>query len=126
MNSLSWLIYLMQVSDGIRTFCGIASVLLLTFGGGGLILFHVIVIADDIDEGRPYLKTARRAFFGALIPMLVLAAILPSRQTLLLIAGSEIGERFVKSNEVREVVNPGVDLLKTWIKKETARLNGSS
>ena len=125
MNNLSWFIYLTQVTDGLSSFLWF----MFFFGLIGVIIWLVVagVCAIDDDE-KTQLKFWRTAIaskvwlFGVVA---IIAVALPSRQTMLLIAGSEMGERAMKSNAVQDVVNPGVDLLKTWIKEETDKLKSA-
>lgn len=120
MNSLSWFIYLTQVTDSIGTGAAI-------LGGVGLFSFVFVVMAIGwlVEDGKLTKAQAfsyGRTVFFVSVSLLTVSALLPSRQTMLLIAGSEMGERLVKSESVNSVVNPGVDLLKTWIKRETEKL----
>lgn len=123
MNSLSWLIYLIQVSDSIKELCTVFGATFFILGGALLAALHCFALFEGAeDKDWMIINKLRRTFLWVVIPMLIIAALLPSRQTLILIAGSEIGGHVIKSQEVRDVVNPGVDLLKTWIKTETERL----
>jgi len=61
-----------------------------------------------------------------------LASIIPNRETVLLIAASEIGDRVMNSEKmakvgdrVGSVVDPGIDLLKTWIEQQTQTIKKS-
>ena len=54
---------------------------------------------------------------------------MPSRQTILLIAASELGERVLASDKmarveerVNGVLDPSLDLLTTWMMKQTQEL----
>lgn len=122
MNNLSWFIYLTQVVDEARsTFGGVNAFIVIA----GSITFFVCLMARFIeDETYPLKIWLRIARWSA--PVLVLSIIaytvIPSRQTMLLIAGSEMGERIVKSDAVKDIVNPGADLLKAWIKDETDKI----
>jgi len=131
MNNLSWFIYLTQVVEGARD---------VIAGGIALAIIGVAVIGiplmafylgEGFDENKytaedKYISGKMRHGLKLSAVVLVggaaLATIIPSRQTMLLIAGSEMGERAISSSAVQDVVNPGVDLLKTWIKEETDKL----
>jgi hypothetical protein len=54
-----------------------------------------------------------------------LASLVPSRQTVLLIAGSEMGERVLNHPKFNQVVDPGLELVTTWMQKETAEIRRS-
>jgi hypothetical protein len=45
---------------------------------------------------------------------------------MLLIAASQVGERVLSSESVQSVVDPSVDLLRTWITQETNRLRANT
>ncbi len=125
MNNLSWFIYLTQATDSIRD--GIIMLWWMT-----VVVFIAWAIAGSFsaieDDEKTMLTAWRAAFKQAILPMAVavfVVAVIPSRQTMLLIAGSEMGERAINSSAVQDVVNPGVDLLKTWIKEETDKLKSA-
>jgi hypothetical protein len=54
-----------------------------------------------------------------------LASLVPSRQTVLLIAGSEMGERVLNHPRFNQVVDPGLELVTTWMQNETAEIRRS-
>lgn len=114
MNSLSWMIYGIGVADNLGTGLGI----LFAIGVMGLFFASIGIFIGEEVGLIPYVK--RGAI--ALVVMLIVMVFLPDRKTMLLIAGSEIGERAIQSESVKDVVNPGVDLLKTWIKDETDKI----
>lgn len=123
MNNLSWFIYLTQATDSIRD--GIILLWWMT-----VLIFIVWACAGAFTSGieekeTKIMTTWKAAFRKAMIPMVIavfVVAVIPSRQTMLLIAGSEMGERIVKSDAVKDIVNPGADLLKAWIKDETDKI----
>lgn len=129
MNSLSWLIYLSQVvpSAGVLfTLAGIGSACAV----GALVLFGAInrdVYADSqqyewgkqsYDKGVAAHRTALR-----LLPLPIVVGFLaiatPSKETILLIAASEMGETVVKTPEAQEIFSD----LKTILKKQLEGLN---
>lgn len=125
MNSLSWFIYATQVVDGLRDTAFGALIAL------GVLLFFALIFGPlapdaffrvDVEEMGPVLKRIAGWVIVAAVCLCLIVILTPSRQTMLLIAGSEVGERLAKSDTVSEIVNPGSDLLKTWIKNETAKL----
>jgi hypothetical protein len=127
MNSLSWLIYLMQVSDGLRdttAFVGALSTIVLLIWG----IIGVICSIDAPAGSEQFIliqvwwKAMYRYGFWVLLLCFVLFAFLPSRQTMLLIAGSEISQRVVASEGVKSIMDPSMDLLKTWIAEEKDRI----
>jgi len=118
MNNLSWFIYLTQVVDNVGT----AAAITLLLGGIGGLLIVPIFLSEFFDCEPAFTKKVLWIYGAAMVLAAMVACFTPSRQTMLLIAGSEMGERFVKSETVNSVVNPGVDLLKTWIKRETEKL----
>lgn len=123
MNSLSWFIYLTQTVDELRH-CVVAIAIMTGIGFGGWLFFGAM--RRFLDDEDALLSAWRAWALKAALPILLVAALIsvfvPSRQTMLLIAGSQLGERMVQSEEVKSVVNPGLDLLKGWMKSETERL----
>lgn len=126
MNSLSWFIYLIQVADGFRDALFATLVIgIITLGGMGIgFIVTEGELYTDKDVAPWAQRWTRRAQIGIIValPLLIL---FPSRSTLLLIAGSQIGERLVNSDTVHSVVNPGMDLLREWIRTETQKLRDS-
>lgn len=131
MNNLSWFIYLTQLVDNIGG-ASIALVIVLAFAGIPLAIFWCIFASEagidstkhDSEEKQVALLFRRltKSWIVAIFFFLTVSVVIPSRQTMLLIAGSEIGERIVKSDAVKDIVNPGADLLKAWIKDETDKI----
>jgi hypothetical protein len=142
MNGLSWLIYLAGATGSLSTFftivCVIAGILTAVLSIVALVSLEKtnargvekseLVLKEQEEVHRSARKWAMR--FGLLFFLFgVLNSILPDRRTVLLIAASEIGERTLKSdqmaavgNRLANVVDPGLDLLNTWISKQTQDL----
>lgn len=122
MNNLSWFIYATQIVDNLRALAG--GFVFVGLMAGGMSGFVCAMCYWHEDNSAP-LDVWRRQMRW-LVPSLIFCAFLlvatPSRQTMLLIAGSEMGERAVNSDAVTSIVNPGMDLVKLWIKQETDNL----
>lgn len=139
MNNLSWFIYVIQlVDDLVSLFIWGAALCAVT----GVVRVIVTIIraesafANTSSSGGADVA-ARKAVWEAFNPMIgrflagtvavaLVAAVLPSRQTLLMIAGSEAGERLVMSEGVNSIVNPGMDLIRKWIKQEADKIKDKS
>jgi hypothetical protein len=115
---LSWLIYLADVSRGINTLFAMLCMLSCI----GVIMSFVIIKAENETDGN--FRQTKQLILSALV-FAVLASIVPSRETVLMIAASEIGERTITSQTAQGMVDPGLDLLKVWIKQKTEELNKS-
>ena len=63
-------------------------------------------------------------FITALIG-LGISTVLPSRSTIILIGASEFGERLVTNPSVNGIVDPSIELLKTWIEQQTKQIRDS-
>ena len=150
MNGLSWLIYLAGSTTGFSTlftlcsiFVGIVTLILICISfatldkkdsSGRRLTNEALCDHEQLHDTckKGAIKTAMVfVCFG------VLSALMPSRQTVLLIAASEIGERTLKSeqmaavgNRLTNVVDPSIELLNTWITKQTQdlkrQMNGSN
>lgn len=131
MTGLSWFIYSMEVIDNLR------GCLLALFVAGVIaaiitgVQFLVRTEAFDSaragwDERNESIKQDTLSFAKKLAAvmavLMALLTIIPSKSTLTLIAASEVGDKVLQSEQVKGVVNPGIDLLKTWLKRETERL----
>lgn len=128
MNSLSWFIYLTQIVDNLGNAAGGVLAAVGIFGGIGLVMFSVFTfeIGNPTDDNERYLiglrKTLTKAFVAIMVVAGLVAVFTPSRQTMLMIAGSEMGERLIKSESVNGIVNPGMDLIRKWIKQEADKI----
>jgi hypothetical protein len=133
MNSLSWFVYLIQLVDQFRDACGIIltiTIIAAIFTGIQFLcrlpdsdVMHLDFYKNAKEEIIAQTKKVFRIEIILFLVCFLSLIFVPSRQTMLLIAGSEMGEKLVKSDTVKDVVNPGLDLLKSWIRNETAKLN---
>lgn len=146
MNSLSILIYLVGMAEPLGNFA-LWLCVPGTIGCGIVIIGWFILSAcfmdtipgdnasqykkDEYDRSKAqfvyawqwWAKGRNLAITVAVIGWL-LYVLTPTKQTLILIAGSELGGRVVQSQAVQSVVDPGLDLVKTWIASETSKLKG--
>lgn len=120
MNSLSWLIYFAGLVDKMIFITVVVSVVCFTIwivARLSFILHHERMITKEDQERLPSGNYLIVGFICAGI-----ASFLPTKNTVMLIAASEVGQRLVTSQQVVDVVDPSIELLKTWIKKETEAL----
>lgn len=121
MNSLSWFIYLTQIVDNL----GVAALGCLVFGGMiGFFAFLIgpMAIVMDSPPSPATIRSFVRGYIITMVLAVLVSVFMPSRQTMLMIAGSEMGERLVKSESVNNIVNPGMDLIRKWIQQETDKI----
>ena len=131
MNNLSLLIYLAGVTGSIGSFLVFVAVL---FGFGIAVCGVVWVVSLDATNFRTveyanHVKTHSWRWLWAFLALMIFtgsaSALVPSRQTVLLIAGSEMGERVLNHPKFNQVVDPGLELVTTWMQKETAEIRKS-
>lgn len=83
----------------------------------------------EIEKIERYQQT-RLKFVKICLPILIvsiiISTVIPSRQTLILISASEIGEKIINSDNTKAIIDPSVNLLKGWIRKELDKLNKES
>ena len=135
MNGLSWLIYLAGVTGTLGGFMVFITVIFGAMAAISLIVW--LVSKTDHDSNGHYRGTevilqnrrdgdkAWRWFWGFITLMIFMgsaAALVPSRQTVLLIAASQMGEQVLNHPRINQVMDPGLELLTTWMQKETADL----
>ena len=121
MNSLSLLIYFAGVVQALGTF--IAMILIISLFLVFCIGFLLLIAEGDFSKETftGLVKTIKYT----VITVIILASIqmfLPSRQTVLLIAASEMGEKVLNNEKVGQVIDPSIDLITTWMKNETAEI----
>lgn len=133
MNSLSWMIYGVGVVGSLWTTLCIFAIIIPTIY---IAMYTVSALntsdayrEEDKDRWRKirdgFAPRIRQSLIASAVLLLVMTA-LPSRQTMLLVAGSEIGQRVITSEQVQSVTEPGLELLRTWMREETTRLKGKS
>lgn len=133
MNNLSWLIYFAGVSGSLGNFLTFVMVVFGVLAAASIIVW--LVMHDETDAYRRPLgeqalascremrsKSGRYAWglIGLFLLVGTMAMMMPGRQTVLLIAASEMGEQVLNHPRVQTVVDPGIELLTTWMVKETA------
>lgn len=123
MNSLSWFIYAIGVLDTMRGAASLVLLLAIFLGIAGIVFAPFIADAVADPQWGPFFKGKINLLVIVICCAGLVNVFAPSRQTMLLIAGSEIGQRVVESKSVTEIVDPSVDLLKSWIREETKKLN---
>ena len=142
MNSLSWLIYLAGMVGSFTHFLiGVEMVTFILFISSFITwLFSRYATAEcadnfanrhsssqiEVDFYASTTEIALKVLKTAIILFVstsLLDIVIPTRQTIILIAASEFGEKMINNKEltdkVSSVVDPSIELLQTYIKKET-------
>ena len=114
MNNLSIAIYLADVIPSLGNLFGF-----LSFTSGFIMLFATFAyfVSKDIGE-KDMVDTTVKIFRCAAVVFcvsFVLNTIIPKRDTIMMITASEFGESVLKSDDVKEIVNPAKQILKNWI-----------
>ena len=135
MNSLSFLIYLAGVTGSVGSFLTFLAVVFGILATLSMVVWLVMhdetdrfsdrLKGDDLVACRSMRTKAWRWFWGftgLLVLAGCIASITPTRQTVLLIAASEMGERVLNHPRVNSVVDPGIELLTAWMEKETREI----
>lgn len=100
--SLMWSLYLIDVLSSIDSLIHIAAVVVLIALIVGL-SFSFAGWADDQPEYVPRgLWIAKQSCF-ALVPIVFLAILIPSKQTLYVMLAADTGEKIVQSKEFKEI-----------------------
>ena len=120
MNMLSILIYLAEMCKAINFASGVLIGVCIVMW---IVPFWVYWMNTDRFPSPEERKTMPvRWAFPLLWVCIIVNVITPSRNTVLLIAASEMGQRVVESEQVAGVVNPGVELLTTWMRQQTENI----
>jgi hypothetical protein len=129
MNNLSWLLYAVDVLDNLNILTRLVDVL------GGIVFlgltFAYAVNSEGSDtekKGRTLKAIAKWLKVDAtvVIVAVILSVIVPSKQTVLLIAASEVGERVLTNEKVTSIIDPSVEYLQTWVKHELGKLKADT
>ena len=121
MNSLSWMIYLASVTDAMRENFGsllgitVFATVMLSIGA------FLAKILEDVE--LPFYRTYMKVAVPVMVVSFVFCNILPKKETLMLIAASEFGDRIMTQQKIGErIVDPSITLLQEWIKKQTEEI----
>jgi hypothetical protein len=125
------LIYLADVISGL---CVVSTILFFVFGLASIALFIASCVTyldanneygsshESIREVRMNLHHFWKGHFSTAIKIevvvLILAIIVPSKNTVYAIAASEMGERVFKSEQVQGVASDATKALQIWIRKQ--------
>lgn len=106
MNNLSWFIYLADVLSNLQPL--LASV-------GALLAFALsfALVYGLIEEDLPFIRIGKWVVVP--IILLIIACLIPSKQTIYMIAGSEAGEMVVKSEEAQQILGDIKDVIRTQL-----------
>lgn len=122
MNTLSVLIYLSSVSQSLSAFLAFMAFMFFAISA----IFAIISIVHYFSDQEEVSNTFRKFLLKFTLPLAFLCAIsaivLPNRQTVLLVAASEYGERIVNSERVNALVDPSVEYLQNWLRSEINKL----
>ncbi|QIG73013.1 hypothetical protein EVB99_022 [Rhizobium phage RHph_N3_19] len=116
MNSLSWLLYFAGVSENIGTAFTMLSFL---FGFGALVATFFVVGTRLDEPNRPEYHAPMWILFSSAIPFflfLAIAVLVPSKDTVYLIAGYEIGETVVKTPEAQQMFSDIREIIQQQLK----------
>lgn len=138
MNNLSILIYLSGVTGTLAGFLTLVTVIFGFLSALSLLIWLIChdetdkyshpLQGEDLAHRREIRKNSWKWFWrfcGLFVFVGALTSFVPNRQTVLLIAASEMGERVLNHERVNQVIDPGIDLLKTWMEKEKMDLQKS-
>lgn len=124
MNAVSWLIYLaglsgaLQVTLTVLLVAMVSIVAIMAIGTGARI--DNAYDPEDKEEARKGWVVVKRAFKRVVIIVPIFAlilALIPSRQTVLLIAASELGEEVIANPEVVETATSLMDYIQRQLTK---------
>jgi len=120
-NSLSWMIYLASVTDTMRENFGA----LLGFTAFSTVMLSIGAFLAKIleDVELPFYRTYMKVAVPVMVVSFVFSNVLPKKETLMLIAASEFGDRIMTQQKIGErIVDPSINLLQEWIKKQTEEI----
>ena len=121
MNNLSMLIYFANVCESLNSVLNgfLVVFMILT---GMLIIITIMAFIEDEPEVAKQTKTWAIKFGIALGIIAVIGTFVPNKNTVMMIAASEYAEKFVKSEQAQQVIDPSIKLLHTWIEKQITDL----
>lgn len=121
MNNLSLLIYFANVCESLTSiFAGLFVVFVIATGA----LIAVSIVCFVEDEPEIMEQTKKWAIKSGIVLGIigVIGTFVPNKNTVMMIAASEYAEKFVKSEQAQQVIDPSIKLLHTWIEKQITDL----
>jgi phosphatidylserine synthase len=94
MNSLSWLIYLSDLLPNVASTAGVFA-LFLGIALVGLLLFNIMW--KSTEETEFPINVPWKSLISLFVFLVTISTVIPHRNTILLIAASEYGEKVIKS-----------------------------
>jgi len=128
MNELSWLIFFAGIVESTKGFF-----MFLTFVSfiifGVLLVSKVISIFNLLDNSDvAYESFDEKVNYGLKIMICsvlffgLIGNLIPNKSTIIMIAASEFVEKTIQNSEVKNVIAPGSELIKTWLEKEKLKM----
>jgi hypothetical protein len=121
MNSLSWLLYLANLVSNLSIVSAVALGLALLTFLVSLVMWMAATTEMVDSTAQASSRFMRVSLIVATISSIVLI-LTPSRQTILLIAASEVGARVASSDAMQNMVDPSLELLRLWIEQQTQEI----
>lgn len=111
MNSLSWLLYAADVAAGISGSLTVI-VLVALFAAAFRVAMGICVYNNTEDYGDiQAAKPTVLKLFAVVLAVITVGSFVPSKETMYLIAASEIGEQVVNSDDAKRVMGK----VETWL-----------
>lgn len=108
MNTLSWILYGADVAGSLGVFFGsIGAVCLFLFIPASVIAYLIVWnVGDNVEYGasQQYLRKIAKMLGVIGLVSVLISTLIPRRETIYMIAASEVGEVVVDSPEAREIL----------------------
>jgi hypothetical protein len=128
MNSLSWLLIFANFADKVENTTYFFAVVFTILSLMSLIAYLLCGLnSDDSDFQRfmPFATKWLKVASGIMAVLWIIDIIIPSKQTVIMVAASEVGQRVLESDKagniaksVNGIIDPSVELLQTYIQNE--------
>jgi len=116
MNNLTLIIYLADRLPSISNLFVFFGVILIIISTIGVLAVAIYNDCNEYDK-KPYPWKRTITLSLTAIPFLIVANLIPSKDTILLMAGSEIGEQVVKSPEAQELFSDIQEVIKAQLEQ---------
>lgn len=123
MNMISLFLYSIDVIPTLSHVIGWVTVVLASLMV--TITFLCSINSSSEEDFRTNFSKYAKPLIKYIVAGTIIFVVIPTKQTMVLIAASEMGERLVKSQQVQAILDPSLELLQTYIKKETENLKKS-
>jgi len=121
MNSVSWFIYIAQISGSLGAMFAVLGVLLMIVVMVRFAFPYVYNTMECKEPGERKYQPPRpisRGYMALAVGFLIMSCLMPERNTMYAIAASQVGEQIIRNEAVQGVASDATKALHEWIRRQ--------